>query len=461
MIVQDVLVKDMRAIIETCEKNDDNGGSEKTCETIPERRGSSEDVWVPGESSQLDKGTKLKDWKKASQCTKIIREIEDAVRKTCEFSQRSVSNLFSVRKDVQATYTMPQLRLLYDATMEFVVSVEKLTAKTDYTLRGSLFSQLKLFLEKYHQVQTAKLISTLDHELWKNTEISASRHKALEDLSSGRGVPLVLSDDREVTGEVAPPVKTVSICGKSFRVVWSVLLMLEIVMNYMSCAANFPVLATDVLQRSIEIFRLFNSRTTQLVLGAGAMQMARLKSISARHLAVASQSLELSMILIPHIRAALAAHFTDRQKLLLEEFDRVLRDYAEHDEKIFSKFTSIVEDQVKRYLENAGSEINYDTPDLVLPTTPLNSIAQTTLKLCAVLKPVLPTPQMKDVLTRVFDMFALRIPEYYAQVQPTTPNGKQRVLEDVALFVNSFASVEVMSWDGKELQESFRSLYTS
>lgn len=64
------------------------------------------------------------------------------------------------------------------------------------------------------------------------------------------------------------------------------------------------------------------------------------------------------MTLIPHIKAALAAHFTDRQKLLLDEFDRVLRDYAEHNEKIFSKFTSIVEDQImKRFLENVAAEV--------------------------------------------------------------------------------------------------------
>lgn len=76
--------------------------------------------------------------------------------------------------------------------------------------------------------------------------------------------------------------------------------------------------------------------------------------------ALASQSLDLAMTLIPHIKAALAAHFTDRQKLLLDEFDRVLRDYAEHNEKIFSKFTNIVEDQImKRFLENVAAEVRF------------------------------------------------------------------------------------------------------
>ncbi|EEY69433.1 vacuolar protein sorting-associated protein, putative [Phytophthora infestans T30-4] len=465
VVVQDILVKSMQ------KKIDEASEEEKRLKTLAINEANSNGTdnlktvagegWSPSENAS-DEQKNLGDWKKKTRCAKVIREIDEVVRKTCEFSQRSVSNLFAVRKEVQATYTMPQLRKLYDTTMDFVVSIEKLTGKTDYTLRGALFSQLKLFLEKYHQTQVTKLVSTLDHELWKNTEISETRHKSLDDLSSGRGVALLLSEDREIAGETAPPRKMVSICGKSFRVVWSVLLMLEIVMNYMSCAANFPVLATDVLQRSIEIFRLFNSRTTQLVLGAGAMQIARLKSISARHLALASQSLELSMTLIPHIKAALAAHFTDRQKLLLDEFDRVLRDYAEHNEKIFSKFTSIVEDQImKRFLENVATEVDYDSASLAVPTNPMRGITQSTLKLHAVLHPVLSPPQMKDVMSRVFDMFTQKLPECFKLVQPRTAAGKERVLNDIEVFVQSFKGVTELTFDGGALLSHFKNAYVS
>ncbi|KAE8895743.1 hypothetical protein PF005_g2197 [Phytophthora fragariae] len=466
VVVQGILVKSMQKKIDEAAEEEkrlkaaaNSEGHSNGTQDSKSGEGSQSEGWSPSENAS-DEHKTLGDWKKKTRCAKVVREIDEVVRKTCEFSQRSVSNLFAVRKEVQAVYTMPQLRKLYDTTMDFVVSIEKLTGKTDYTLRGVLFSQLKLFLEKYHQTQVTKLVSTLDHELWKNTEVSETRHKSLEDLSSGRGVALLLSDDREISGETAPPRKMVSICGKSFRVVWSVLLMLEIVMNYMSCAANFPVLATDVLQRSIEIFRLFNSRTTQLVLGAGAMQVARLKSISARHLALASQSLELSMTLIPHIKAALAAHFTDRQKLLLDEFDRVLRDYAEHNEKIFSKFTSIVEDQImKRFLENVATEVDYDSASLAVPSNPMRGITQSTLKLHAVLHPLLSPPQMKDVLSRVFDMFTQKLPDCFKLVQPRTAAGKKRVVEDVEVFVQSFKEVTELTFDGGALMNHFKKAY--
>ncbi|CAH0490674.1 unnamed protein product [Peronospora farinosa] len=465
VVVQGILVKSMQKkideLIEEKKRVKDEAYSAGTQDMEATEGMASSDGRSPSKTVS-DKHKKPGEWKKKkTRCVRVIREIDEVVRKICEFAQRSVSNLFAVRKEIQAVYTMPQLRKLYDTTMDFVISIERLTGKTDYTLRGALFSQLKLFLEKYHQIQVTKLVSTLDRELWKNTEISEARHKYLVDLSSGKGVALVLSDDRKIADETAPPRKMVSICGKSFRVVWSVLLMLEIVMNYMSCAANFPVLATDVLLRSIEMFRLFNSRTTQLVLGAGAMQIARLRSISARHLALASQSLELSMTLIPHIKAALAAHFTDRQKLLLEEFDRVLRDYAEHNEKIYSKFTGIVEDQImKRFLENVATEVDYDLASLVVPTNPMRGITQSTLKLHAVLHPILSPPQMKDVMSRVFDMFTQKLPDCFKLVQPRTAAGKKRVLEDVDMFVKSFNEVTELTFDGGSLLSHFKNAYS-
>jgi vacuolar protein sorting-associated protein 54 len=150
--------------------------------------------------------------------------------------------------------------------------------------------------------------------------------------------------------------------------------------------------------------------------------------------ALASQSLDLSMTLIPHIKAAMATHFTDRQKLLLDEFDRVLRDYAEHNEKIFSKFTSIVEDQMmRRFLENVAAEVDYDLSSLSVPSKPMLGIAQSTLKLHAVLQPVLSPVQMRDVMSRVFDMFSQKLPECFKAVRPKTSAGKNRCARAVSM----------------------------
>jgi vacuolar protein sorting-associated protein 54 len=96
-------------------------------------------------------------------------------------------------------------------------------------------------------------------------------------------------------------------------------MVLKSVREYFRILQLLPTLDSDVLQRIIEILKvitvdfthhlyshhdnkLFNSRTCQLVLGGGAIQMMNFKTITAKHLAVASRSIALQMALIPHIK---------------------------------------------------------------------------------------------------------------------------------------------------------------
>jgi vacuolar protein sorting-associated protein 54 len=74
------------------------------------------------------------------------------------------------------------------------------------------------------------------------------------------------------------------------------------------------------------MMQVFNSRMCQLVLGAGAMQVSGLRSITAKHLALSSQCLSAYMALHPLLKPLLTATLpTPRLGLLLPEFDRLLQ----------------------------------------------------------------------------------------------------------------------------------------
>ena len=76
----------------------------------------------------------------------------------------------------------------------------------------------------------------------------------------------------------------------------------------------------------MQIMQVFNSRMCQLVLGAGAMQVSGLRSITAKHLALSSQCLSAYMALHPLLNPLLTATLpTPRLGLLLPEFDRLLQ----------------------------------------------------------------------------------------------------------------------------------------
>lgn len=60
--------------------------------------------------------------------------------------------------------------------------------------------------------------------------------------------------------------------------------VLNLLVDYLRVIVNLSMLTTDTMSRVIEFLKAFNSRTCQVVLGAGAMRSAGLKNITAKHL---------------------------------------------------------------------------------------------------------------------------------------------------------------------------------
>jgi hypothetical protein len=70
-----------------------------------------------------------------------------------------------------------------------------------------------------------------------------------------------------------PKVKLIEVRGEQYHAVQSALMLLKILTEYLDVAEQLPAMATEVVHRVAEILKLFNSRSCQLVLGAGAMQV--------------------------------------------------------------------------------------------------------------------------------------------------------------------------------------------
>jgi vacuolar protein sorting-associated protein 54 len=118
--------------------------------------------------------------------------------------------------------------------------------------------------------------------------------------------------------------------------------VLELLLDYLKVVVNMNMLTTDTMSRVIEFLKAFNSRTCQVVLGAGAMRSAGLKNITAKHLgeynffaffwfrllcipALASQSLSVVFELIPYVRETFRRHLSQKQAVMLVEFDKLKR----------------------------------------------------------------------------------------------------------------------------------------
>jgi vacuolar protein sorting-associated protein 54 len=107
---------------------------------------------------------------------------------------------------------------------------------------------------------------------------------------------------------------------------------------------GLPSLATDVATSILSYLTLFNSRCTQLILGAGATRSAGLKNITTKHLALAAQALSFISTLIPHVREFVRRHAGSAASVsgIMGEFDKVRRAYLEHQQSIYDKLVDIM-----------------------------------------------------------------------------------------------------------------------
>ena len=82
-------------------------------------------------------------------------------------------------------------------------------------------------------------------------------------------------------------------------------------------ARQIPSFATDATHRTIDLIKQYNAGVCQLILGAGAMQVSKLKSITAKHLCLAEQSVSFFAALLPRVQEMMCALIDGPKQILL------------------------------------------------------------------------------------------------------------------------------------------------
>ena len=166
-------------------------------------------------------------------------------------------------------------------------------------------------MQKFHEERRSKLGAVLDSERWRQTETSADVQSAID----------LFLINQETAQEMSRK-DAVAVNGEAYVVVSAAMFFLPLMLEYCSCVTSLPTAAPDLLTRLVELLKTFNSRTCQLVLGAGALPLVGLKTISSRNLALASRSLQLVAFFIPFLKNHFHERLTPKQKSMVKHFDQ-------------------------------------------------------------------------------------------------------------------------------------------
>ncbi|KAF9532159.1 Vps54-like protein-domain-containing protein [Crepidotus variabilis] len=427
----------------------------------------------------------------------VEEDLTDIVSTTAELSNTQAAKVISYRAEQHAALDLADFLTFFNDSWSFVIKCETISRRMIVGLRGTVVGQAKLFLQAFHQARISQSAKLVEDEVWNPTEITPGlQHMTSIILDAAVRDPpelIIKTDDTifspyattfpsgapngtsavtpsfgtamqtalptampsAVNGVVPPKIgatghpstssastKHLRIEERSYYAVIATTEVLSLLLDYLRVVINLSMLTTDTMSRVIEFLKAFNSRTCQVVLGAGAMRSAGLKNITARHLALASQSLSIVFELIPYIREAFRRHLSQKQAVMLVEFDKLKRDFQEHQNEIHSKLIAIMGDRLNAHVK-ALKAVDWIAPQT---TGGVNSymevLVKETVTLHKVLSRYLAANVVEYVMTQVFAAINHRLSEEYAAITLPNQDAKTRLLADAKYLHEKLAALK-------------------
>ncbi|KAI5326782.1 hypothetical protein L3X38_035856 [Prunus dulcis] len=445
----------------------------------------------------------------------VLRENTEAVVAACDAAHGRWAKLLGVRALLHPKLRLQEFLSIFNITQEFITATEKIGGRPGFSIRGTLQSQAKAFIEFQHESRVAKIKAVLDQETWVEvdvpdefqvivTSLFCSESLVSENLDAIEGnmetsytssnnshtentAPSIAeqqikrADSSDLSADVTAKEKstqnadgveknkadvansvaqnnhsnmkergkstsqTLFFKGVGFHMVNCGLILMKMLSEYIDMNNFFPALSSEVVHRIVEILKFFNTRTCQLVLGAGAMQVSGLKSITSKHLALASQVISFTYAIIPEIRQILFLKVPETRKaLLLSEIDRVAQDYKVHRDEIHTKLVQIMRERLLVHLRGLPQIVeSWNRPEEAdpQPSQFARSLTKEVGYLQRVLTRTLHEVDVQAIFRQVVIVFHSQISEAFSRLEISTPQAKDRLYRDVKHILGCIRSL--------------------
>ncbi|KAI4370923.1 hypothetical protein MLD38_019215 [Melastoma candidum] len=449
----------------------------------------------------------------------VLRENAEAVFAACDAAHGRWAKLLGVRALLHPKLRLQEFLSMHDITQEFIAATEKIGGRLGYSIRGTLQSQAKSYVDFQHESRMAKIRAVLDQERWAEVDVpdefqavacrliqadsfdndvmvstdsnAVNANDELDkridgpsssspirqpgdaaDASAARGgqrpspLPntvekpkgdsLQNSNNNKERERGKSGSQTLLYKGLNYHMVNCGLILVKILSEYIDMYNFLPALSSEVVLRVVEILKYFNSRSCQLVLGAQAMQVSGLKSITSKHLALTSQVISFIHAMIPEIRCILLMKVPDSRKAMLQlEFDRVAQDCKVHRDEIYSKLVQIMRERLLFHLRGLQNVLSNSNKVDIADAQPSEYIRLLTKEVTILVRILTRTLHQADfhlIFRQVVVIFHSQITEAFTNAlrssEGTSPEVKCRLHRDTQHILGIIRSLP--TGDSKE-----------
>lgn len=303
----------------------------------------------------------------------------------------------------------------------------------------ALRTQADRFVSCFHEEHKAKLGLLLDGEVWTRVEVPAELQRMVDEFAAP-------SDHGSVTGKAsaAASAPQLLLASEGYSLAGSSLLLVRMVLEYCGCVRQLPGIGLSLAAKLQELLRLFNSRTSQLVLGAGALHRLGLKTITAGMLALAARCLQLLLALLPRVKAHFEQHLAATRRDTARHFDVIAKEYADHVAEIFAKLASIV----SNVLDGQLAEWEVKAP---VPSPAFRGVVRHLSKFHAAVSELLSPADVATLLQSVHTAFRAHLGRHLARLQISRDGGPQHglVTQELTFYSEHLRSLGLVTTTGE------------
>jgi vacuolar protein sorting-associated protein 54 len=379
-----------------------------------------------------------------------VLDMSSLLGQAVDIAQSQITKVLKVRSEQTAQLSKEEFLKYFTLNRLFADECEAISGRSGAALKTIVGNQIRDFITRFGDGQRHQIVNVMDSDRWdardfgdaENTILTRILDASTKDIEAWVEVSKIWiqsteseedkpADTAAANGTDKSKVRSAVIDEQKYLLPDSAVAMMRSIEEFEFLMSNIPSVIQDIAPHLLDILKLFNSRSSQLILGAGATRSAGLKNITTKHLALSSQALSFVIALVPYVREFVRRH--GQANPLMAEFDKVKRLCQEHQSGIHEKLVDIMSSRSSIHV-NAMKKIDWNT---TAATPALNSYMETLAKetgtLHRVLSKHLPDMTVSMIMVPVFNSYRDQWTKAFQETDVQTEAGKKRLVRTIPI----------------------------
>jgi vacuolar protein sorting-associated protein 54 len=364
-----------------------------------------------------------------------VLDMSSLLGQAVDIAQSQATKVLKVRSEQTASLSKEDFVKYFTLNRLFADECEAISGRSGTAFKTAVGNQIRDYISRFGDRQRHSIVQVMDADRWDAKDFGKAESEILGRIlgASTKDIDAwvksskiwITQDERQngmpteaavVNGskDEKEKARNAVIDEQKYILSDSALAMMRSIEEFQFLMANIPNMIPDIAASLLESLKLFNSRSSQLILGAGATRSAGLRNITTKHLALSSQALSFIIALVPYIREFVRRHSPPAS--VMGDFDKVKRLYQEHQSGIHEKLVDImgsrssIHANAMRNIDwGQGSDVNPYMETLTRETATLHRVLSRHLPEMTVMMIMDPVFQnYRDQWTRAFDEAVIR-----------------------------------------------------